>query len=88
MDRAPVRQEDDSQISMIHLLNRRPATDAPILLYKFFRRIVYYPFDPFLTDDGPIRALPHEFEVLREFHVFSMLWTLQPGGPSLLESLM
>jgi len=79
MDCAPVRQEDDSQISMIHLFNRRPATDAPILLHKFFRRIVDHSFDPLIADDRPIGAMPHEFEVLRDFHVFSILWTLQPA---------
>lgn len=68
MDRPPVRQEDDSQISMVHLFDRRPATDAPILLHHFLRWIVHHSFDPFLTNDGAIRAPPHEFEVLRELH--------------------
>ena len=63
-----VRQQDDSQMPPAHLLNRRPTTNAAVLLSDFSHGIPDHMLNPLELDTRAIRPLPDRLEVPSELH--------------------
>jgi len=63
-----VGQQYNAQIPAAHFMNRRPATDAAILLNDFSHSISDRALNSFELDLCAIRALPHHLEVPDKLH--------------------
>jgi len=63
-----VRQQDNSQIPPAHLLNRRPTTNAAVLLSDFSHGIPDHMLDPLQLDTRAIGPFPNRLEVPSELH--------------------
>jgi hypothetical protein len=62
------RQHDNWQILATHLLNRRPTTNAAVLLSDFSPGIPDHMLDPLQLDTRAIGPLPDRPEVPSELH--------------------
>jgi hypothetical protein len=53
----PIREQYNAQKLAVHLCNRRPAANPPILLDRFLDRMIYHTLNPLVADDNAIWAL-------------------------------
>lgn len=68
MDGLSIGQQNNVKEATFHLFKFHPASDAPISLDLFPQRVGYRPLEPFIKNDGSVRALPDFEEVPSEFH--------------------
>jgi hypothetical protein len=57
MHRFPVGEQYNAQKLAVHLRDRRPASNPPVLLNGFLNRLIDNALNPFLANDGAIWPL-------------------------------
>jgi hypothetical protein len=64
----PVREQYNAQKLAVHLRNRCPATNSPVLLDGFLDRMIDNALNPFIANDNAVWPLAGRSEILGELH--------------------
>jgi len=63
-----IREQYNAQELAVHLRNRCPAANPPILLDGFIDRVLYNALNPLVANDNAVRSLPSRDEIPSAFH--------------------
>jgi hypothetical protein len=67
-----IRQDNHAQKPVLHFRHLNPTPDTAVRLHRFPNWCTDGPFDPFVSDDRPIRPLADCLKVARNLHDISV----------------
>jgi hypothetical protein len=63
-----IGEQYNAQELAVHLRNRRPAANSPILLDGFLDWVIFDALNPLVANDNAVRPLPGRAEIPSAFH--------------------
>lgn len=75
MDRFAVGEKNYPEEAVLSLGDLNPSPDSAICLDSFFDRRPDRPFDPLVTDGGPVGTYPQRFEIASGLHIANLAET-------------
>jgi hypothetical protein len=64
----PIREQYNAQKPAVHLCNRRPATNSPILLDGFLDRMIDHTLNPLVANESTVWPLTSRHEIASVLH--------------------
>jgi len=65
----PIREQYNAQKLAVHLCNRCPSADAPVLLDGFLGRMIDHALNPLVANDSTVWPLTSRYEIASALHL-------------------